>query len=189
MTVTYLSANRITGLSSDTKPTNVVTNSIFLETNTPARKLFNGSSWIDLGGGGTMGVDSNSNAYGGAYTYYRSGSIQCKNNVNSGYTQCSQSVTIPSGDNIVIATASVGFSKNTNSNYPIIATVLKDGSSIGSRTLYTGSYRNAGAVTKTVTQTNVSAGTYTYATQYSTGGSGGFDSGLGQIDVVVITLS
>ena len=188
MTVIYLSANRITGLSSDTKPTNVPTNSTFLETNTPARKIFNGSSWIDLGGGGTMAVDSTNNGYGGNYSYYRSISVQCKNNVESGYTQCTDSVTIPSGDNIVIATASVGFSKKTNSNKRVTATVLKDGDSIGSRTLYTGAYRNAGAVTKTVTQTNVTAGTYTYGTRFSCDATAA-DSGMGQIDVTVITLS
>jgi hypothetical protein len=188
MTVEYLSANRITGLSSDTKPTNVVTNSIFLETNTPARKLFNGSSWIDLGGGGTMGVDSNATGSGGAYTYYRSGSIQCKNNVTSGYTQCSQSVTIPSGDNIVIATASVGYSKATNYNLNVTSTVLKNGISLGSRSQSTGSYRNAGAVSCTKTQVNVSAGTYTYAAKFSANNTS-CDSGLGQINVTVITLS
>jgi len=188
MTVEYLSANRITGLSSDTKPTNVVTNSIFLETNTPARKLFNGSSWIDLGGGGTMGVDSNATGSGGVYTYYRSGSIQCKNNVTAGYTQCSQSVTIPSGDNIVIATASAGYSKATTYELSVTSTVLKDGASIGSRSQYTGSVRNAGSVSCTISQVNVSAGTYTYATKFSAS-STSCDSGMGQINVTVITLT
>lgn len=57
MTLVYHSGNVITGLSSDTKPTNVPTNSIFIETDTQSQFLFDGSStWDALGGG--------SNSYG-----------------------------------------------------------------------------------------------------------------------------
>jgi hypothetical protein len=45
MTLKYFAGNRITGLSSDVKPTNVVTNSKFLETDTRNEYIFNGSSW------------------------------------------------------------------------------------------------------------------------------------------------
>jgi hypothetical protein len=45
MTLVYLAGNQITGLSSDTKPTNVVTNSKFLETDTKSEYVFDGSSW------------------------------------------------------------------------------------------------------------------------------------------------
>jgi hypothetical protein len=48
MTLKYLAGNMITGLSSDTKPTNVETNAVFVQTNTQTEFLFNGSSWIDL---------------------------------------------------------------------------------------------------------------------------------------------
>ena len=49
MTVSYLDAKRITGLSTDTKPTNVETNSIFVETDTPARYMYDGTSWNVVG--------------------------------------------------------------------------------------------------------------------------------------------
>lgn len=53
MTIVYLAA-RITGLSTDTKPTNVQTNRLFLETDTGDTFLFDGASWGIIGGG-TMG--------------------------------------------------------------------------------------------------------------------------------------
>jgi hypothetical protein len=43
--VNYLDSRRISGLSSDTKPTNVETNSIFVETDTALRYWFNGNYW------------------------------------------------------------------------------------------------------------------------------------------------
>ena len=45
MTVSYMDAKRITGLSTDTKPTNVETNSIFVETDTANRYWFDGTTW------------------------------------------------------------------------------------------------------------------------------------------------
>lgn len=52
MTLAYHSGNVITGLSTDTKPTNVPVNSIFIETDTQSQFLFDGSStWNNLGGG------------------------------------------------------------------------------------------------------------------------------------------
>tara|TARA_R110002074_G_scaffold200603_2_gene368496 strand:- start:98 stop:853 length:756 start_codon:yes stop_codon:yes gene_type:complete len=45
MTIQYLDSNRLTGLSSDTKPTNVQDNSIIVETDTGKRFMFNGNSW------------------------------------------------------------------------------------------------------------------------------------------------
>ena len=48
MTLKYLAGNIISGLSSDTKPTLVQTNALFVETNTQSEFLFNGSSWLDL---------------------------------------------------------------------------------------------------------------------------------------------
>lgn len=42
----------MTGLSSDTKPTNVATNTEFFETNTNSNFNFNGSTWDEITGGG-----------------------------------------------------------------------------------------------------------------------------------------
>lgn len=58
MTLQYLSGARISGLSTDTKPTNVPANTIFIETDTQAQYIFDGSStWNTLGSsGGTNSV-------------------------------------------------------------------------------------------------------------------------------------
>ena len=45
MTIAYLSANFLTGLSSDTKPTTVPTFSVFVETDNLKAYLFDGASW------------------------------------------------------------------------------------------------------------------------------------------------
>lgn len=50
MTVVYLASNFITGVSSDTKPTSVPTNSVFAETNTLKLWLFDGANWNVIGG-------------------------------------------------------------------------------------------------------------------------------------------
>ena len=53
MTIVYLAGNRLTGVSGDTKPTNVPANSIFVETDTKSQYLFDGSStWNSLGSSG-----------------------------------------------------------------------------------------------------------------------------------------
>jgi len=50
MTIVYLASNFLTGVSSDTKPTNVPTNSVFAETNTLKLWLFDGANWNVIGG-------------------------------------------------------------------------------------------------------------------------------------------
>jgi hypothetical protein len=47
----YLAGNRLSGLSTDTKPTTVVTNSKFTETDTNKEYLFNGTIWNSIGSG------------------------------------------------------------------------------------------------------------------------------------------
>lgn len=42
----------LVGLSTDTKPTNVVTNTLFLELDTGDVKYFDGTEWQDFGGNG-----------------------------------------------------------------------------------------------------------------------------------------
>jgi|TARA_R110002167_G_scaffold26351_1_gene90754 hypothetical protein len=52
MTLAYFAGNVITGVSGDTKPTNVPANSRFIQTDTQSEFLFDGSStWNALGGG------------------------------------------------------------------------------------------------------------------------------------------
>lgn len=51
MAITYLGGGRITGLSTDTKPTAVPVGSTFLETDTNKEFLWNGTAWQQLGGG------------------------------------------------------------------------------------------------------------------------------------------
>ena len=46
MTINYLDSKRLQGLSTDTKPTNVQTNSIFEQTDTNTRHWYNGTNWI-----------------------------------------------------------------------------------------------------------------------------------------------
>ena len=45
MTIQYLDSRRLTGLSSDTKPTTLSDNSIFIETDTGGRYIFDGDRW------------------------------------------------------------------------------------------------------------------------------------------------
>jgi len=49
LAIKYLDAKRIRGLSSDTKPTNVVVGTIFEETNTRISFIFQGGEWLDIG--------------------------------------------------------------------------------------------------------------------------------------------
>ena len=46
MAIAYLDGGRITGLSTDTKPANVPVGSSFIETDTGAKLIHNGSTWI-----------------------------------------------------------------------------------------------------------------------------------------------
>ena len=46
MTIKYLDSKRVSALSSDTKPTNVETNSILVERDTGKRYWFDGTTWI-----------------------------------------------------------------------------------------------------------------------------------------------
>lgn len=52
MTIAYLAANKLTGLSGDSKPTAVPVNSIFIETDTLLRFLFDGAVWNAFPHGG-----------------------------------------------------------------------------------------------------------------------------------------
>lgn len=54
MAIIYLAGNRIEGLSSDTKPTSVVTGSIFYETDTKDEFSWSGSAWVKRTVGGTI---------------------------------------------------------------------------------------------------------------------------------------
>ena len=51
MTITYLAGNKITGTSSDTKPTLVSILSTFFETDTDKNYTFDTGSWVEYGGG------------------------------------------------------------------------------------------------------------------------------------------
>ena len=46
MVLRYLDGGRITGISTDTKPANVPIGSSFIETDTGAKLIHNGSTWI-----------------------------------------------------------------------------------------------------------------------------------------------
>ena len=46
MTIKYLDSKRLSGVASDTKPTNVQDNSIYIETDTAYRYWFNGTVWF-----------------------------------------------------------------------------------------------------------------------------------------------
>lgn len=51
MSVTYATRNQeLTGLSTDTKPTNVLTNTLFLELDTGDFYYYDGSDWQEVGG-------------------------------------------------------------------------------------------------------------------------------------------
>ena len=54
MAIKYLAGNRITGLSGDTKPTNVPTDSEFTETDTKKQFIWSGSAWVASAIGGTV---------------------------------------------------------------------------------------------------------------------------------------
>ena len=48
MTIAYLAANELTGVSGDSKPTDVPTNSEFTETDTRTSYLFDGATWNQM---------------------------------------------------------------------------------------------------------------------------------------------
>lgn len=51
MSITYATRNQeITGLSTDTKPTNVMINTLFLELDTGDFYYYDGSDWQEVGG-------------------------------------------------------------------------------------------------------------------------------------------
>lgn len=50
MTIVWTGASTITGLAADTMPTNVPTNTAFIETDTQKQFLFNGTTWDLLSG-------------------------------------------------------------------------------------------------------------------------------------------
>lgn len=52
MTLVYLSGNRIQGLSSDTKPSNVTANAVFFETDTFKSFDYSSGSWTERSSGG-----------------------------------------------------------------------------------------------------------------------------------------
>ena len=54
MAIKYLAGNRITGLSSDTKPTTAVTDSEFTETDTKKQYIWSGSAWVASALGGSI---------------------------------------------------------------------------------------------------------------------------------------
>lgn len=56
MTLLYLASNVISGVSGDTKPTSIPTNSFFLETDTGTTYIWNGSAWVALSGEGKANV-------------------------------------------------------------------------------------------------------------------------------------
>ena len=65
MTLAYLAGNKITGTSGDSKPTTVPTNSIFIETDTRIRYLFDGATWNQFAGSsGTWSGDDTANMVG-----------------------------------------------------------------------------------------------------------------------------
>jgi len=54
MAIKFLAGNRITGLSSDTKPTTAVTDSEFTETDTKKQYIWSGSAWVPSALGGSI---------------------------------------------------------------------------------------------------------------------------------------
>jgi hypothetical protein len=69
MTLAYLSGNRISGIASDTKPSNTATNSTFFETDTDKTFDWNGSAWVErlipsssIADGTIANIDINSSA-------------------------------------------------------------------------------------------------------------------------------
>ena len=64
MTINYLDSKRLQGLSADTKPTNVQTNSLFEQTDNSIRYWYDGNNWMNnptrgvfMGGSGTNVMD------------------------------------------------------------------------------------------------------------------------------------
>lgn len=70
MAIKYLDAKRIRGLSTDTKPTNITTNTLFEETDTYKYKWWDGTYWQprNLWDGG-RGIFAGGNTYTNQMTY------------------------------------------------------------------------------------------------------------------------
>ncbi len=192
MAIVHLGGNKIKGLSGDTKPTNVPTNSTFVETNTPGRFIFNGSAWEQLGGGGTptsiASGGSFPNAYPadcGGYTRYNQSSLRSvdsqtsyssRNLKNGGFD-----VTIANDNTLVVCTAVASW-QSVNNRTGYIA-IHKDGveKATGSQTIY---FTTDGF---SVTWSEVvNAGTYNYEGLEKTSYTGDSFSSGGGFTVVVV---
>jgi hypothetical protein len=193
MAIVHLGGNKIKGLSGDTKPTNVPTNSVFIETNTPARFIFNGSSWVQLGGGGTptsiASGGSFPNAYGsecGGYSrsnqsYLRSvdsGSSYSSTNMKSGGFD----ITIANDNTLVVCTAVASWQMPSSGRTGYVA-VFKDGVEKASASLSVSYNTDGTAVTWSEV---VNAGTYNYEGKEKLSYSGDAYSSGGGFTVVVV---
>ena len=65
MTIQFAGTNFLSGLSTDTKPLNVLPGFIFFETDTTLTYVFTGISWSQFAGGGSGETNTTSNAGSG----------------------------------------------------------------------------------------------------------------------------
>lgn len=192
MAVVHLGGNKIKGLSGDTKPTNVPTNSVFIETNTPARFIYTGSAWEQLGGGGTPTSIASGGSFPNAYGSDCGGySRTNQQNLRSNDSQTSYSsrnlknggfsVTIANDNTLVVCTAMAAFQNDGNRTGYVA--IFKDGVEKASASQGIANTTDGIAVTWSEV---VSAGTYTYEGMEKTSYAGDSWSSGGGFSVVVV---
>ena len=132
MAITYQSGGKIDGLSTDTKPTTVPANSVFTETDTPARFVFGGVNWVQLGGGGTLTKVAEHVSHGDNGGYSRQnnnyrGHDQYASFSDSNMTSGGVDVTITNDDTMVIVQASACWANDVGNYRTFYIEIARDG--------------------------------------------------------------
>lgn len=174
MTIKYLAGNRISGLSGDSKPTNVPTNSIFLETDTPALFVFNGTIWIGLGATCTIITDQNIESDENSASQNASRLFHGENLTTSFITYQTKNVTVAEDDTvIVIATAQVCFDTGTGSPPTVDARLTLDSVQVNTEAYNFSTSPKSKMFNLISIIHGESAATYTYDLDLKTNGFGG----------------
>lgn len=132
MAVVYKSGGKLEGLASDTKPTTVPANSVFTETDTPARFVFGGINWVALGGGGTLTKVAEHVSHGDNGGYSRTNSSYYGHDQYAGFSDSNMTsggvnVTITNDGTMVICQASAQFACNVGNSRTFYIEITRDG--------------------------------------------------------------
>lgn len=163
MTLQYLSANTVTGLSTDAKPTSMPANSVFIETDTRKRYLWSGAAWVLFAAGS---LDSSIASQVGYWSNYIGSGSMPQGGGAVAQTFSAASVTPTKATNKVVLMGFVQAYNDTGSNKTITCTIKEGAAILGSATsasVASGNYVN---VTAVVIVDNASLAAHTYTGEF-----------------------